>query len=243
MYLQSISIEWFKGFYEKQELNLAIPDGKPASGLTVLVGSDNSGKSTVFDAILKLGENKRFLREERHDGEKCRIVLRGTDGKSTEIENVPPGATVNSTGPFRATNFEYISARRHWNHRFGSMSDIDVYANARLNSGRSNDVDQELGGLLAIIDKDPARKQRLSNLIRSLLPTFNEWFIDADENGFYVGYKTNGRAYHKAGFFGDGVISLFRLGAHLSEKTSRILLLALLRRNSVDRKLDHFDRL
>jgi AAA15 family ATPase/GTPase len=45
MTLKRIEIKGFRGFEEEGLINLAIPNGKYGSGLTILVGPNNSGKS------------------------------------------------------------------------------------------------------------------------------------------------------------------------------------------------------
>jgi predicted ATP-dependent endonuclease of OLD family len=50
MTIDSIKIKNFKGFIEK-EISLKKPDGNLGSGLSIFVGENNSGKSTLFEAI------------------------------------------------------------------------------------------------------------------------------------------------------------------------------------------------
>jgi len=52
MSLSSIEILGFRGFATKQKLEIALPDGNtPGSGLTIIVGANNSGKSTITEAF------------------------------------------------------------------------------------------------------------------------------------------------------------------------------------------------
>ena len=58
MSIKKLTIKGLRGFWEETNINFAIPDNiSPKSGLTVLVGPNNSGKSTVIEAIHLLSAN------------------------------------------------------------------------------------------------------------------------------------------------------------------------------------------
>ena len=62
MSIKKLSITGLRGFSEKTEIEFALPDNKNAgSGLTVLVGPNNSGKSTIIEAIHLLTINKNTI--------------------------------------------------------------------------------------------------------------------------------------------------------------------------------------
>ena len=62
--IHSISCIGYRGFATKQTLNLAIPDGRQGSGLTVLVGPNGGGKSTLIECFNKIAtkRNANFQR-------------------------------------------------------------------------------------------------------------------------------------------------------------------------------------
>lgn len=62
MFIKSIKMSFFKGFSsEGNELSFNLPDGETiGSGLNIFIGENNTGKSTVFEAI-------SFLRDEVKD--------------------------------------------------------------------------------------------------------------------------------------------------------------------------------
>src|SRR5581483_4854151 len=65
-HLQSLSIKNFRSFSSKQSFNLAHPDGRKGSGLSVIVGENNSGKSTILEAITHIQRYSHLRADERH---------------------------------------------------------------------------------------------------------------------------------------------------------------------------------
>ena len=58
MSIKRLTINGLRGFSEETDINFAIPDNNnPGSGLTILVGPNNSGKSTIIEAIHMLNSN------------------------------------------------------------------------------------------------------------------------------------------------------------------------------------------
>ena len=51
MPLRSITISGFRGFTKSTSIYFAQPNGLPGSGLTVLTGPNNSGKSSILECI------------------------------------------------------------------------------------------------------------------------------------------------------------------------------------------------
>lgn len=52
MFIKSICLSNFKGFIgDNHQINFNIPDGTPGSGLNIFVGENNSGKSSIFEAV------------------------------------------------------------------------------------------------------------------------------------------------------------------------------------------------
>ena len=50
--IKEISISGFRGFWISQTVKFAIPkDSKPGSGLTIITGANNSGKTTIIESI------------------------------------------------------------------------------------------------------------------------------------------------------------------------------------------------
>ncbi len=55
MSIASITVQGFRGFGRPGLLHLGQPNGSPGSGLTVLVGPNSGGKSTIIEAFHIIG--------------------------------------------------------------------------------------------------------------------------------------------------------------------------------------------
>ena len=101
MIIKSLAIKGFRGFTNKRKMEFAIPDGETVgSGLTILVGPNNSGKSSIIEAlhILSLDSDTmpRSMRNEKvHgvmiecvDGNDNTYCIRSTESRGAFIERV-----------------------------------------------------------------------------------------------------------------------------------------------------------
>lgn len=51
MNIRDISINGFRGFGTEGTMKLGVPNGELGSGLTIIVGPNNGGKSTIIEAF------------------------------------------------------------------------------------------------------------------------------------------------------------------------------------------------
>ena len=106
-FLKTLSIAGYRGFNDRRSIHLAVPNNeREGSGLTVITGANNSGKSTVIEALRarsghqspSFSEGVRnkltdFVRityefEEQAEGEVCRP--NSDKGLIEVIESSPP---------------------------------------------------------------------------------------------------------------------------------------------------------
>jgi len=74
--IEKMTCHGYRGFSTEQTLNLAIPNGKRGSGLTVLVGPNGGGKSTLVECFSKIAtKNVSFTEGKRNKlaGDRIRI--------------------------------------------------------------------------------------------------------------------------------------------------------------------------
>ena len=223
--LRTLKIEHYKGFFEEETLEFAIPDGKtPGSGLTLIVGPNNAGKTTLLEALLleKTDEEafdkvKRFSKSERHLNFKPRITI-----NKCVYSNIDQGSEIEIVDQSKphGIDFEIVQSRRHWSHR----SDISIGGRRFLEStrevkirGPESPMDiaaAHTAAALKGINKDKSRKSKLNELMKQIIPHFTDWAIDTDDGGDYVTYRTE-NSEHQANLLGEGVMSAFRICIHL----------------------------
>jgi AAA15 family ATPase/GTPase len=51
IWLKSLEIQGYRGFAEAEIVNFALPNDERGSGLTILVGPNNAGKSSIIEAL------------------------------------------------------------------------------------------------------------------------------------------------------------------------------------------------
>lgn len=92
----------FRGLSKEQTLEFAHPDGRPGSGLTVLVGTNNAGKSTFVEALRLLGSDQppHFGTGARNlvFGDRVHIRVEDADANFRLIESVRAGGSSTSIG-------------------------------------------------------------------------------------------------------------------------------------------------
>jgi predicted ATPase len=235
MLLETLSIRNYKGFGTSQLIEFGKP-GQIGSGLTILVGPNNTGKTTVLKAIRGLTSAERLFvagNDDRRSGAvhlklsgnrqegAFEITVRGRDNAAQlEKEGWSSGLD---------RDLQFVPARRPWNDRFHAQSvgtkkdhEVGVFNNLRHQEFY---VDSQFGSAIAGIEVDPEQKKAYSKLLMELEPTITEWTIDYREMSF-ISFKSASGVSHRSGLVGEGVNNVFRLAYALHEfKEGDVLLL------------------
>ncbi|MBR1155094.1 ATP-dependent endonuclease [Bradyrhizobium sp. JYMT SZCCT0428] len=236
MLLQSIEIANYRGFGSSQEVEFADPAN--GSGLTVLVGPNNSGKSTVLKTIRHLVSDDDVFVAGSDDrrAQALKITLKGKNDKDFEIGVSGRGsaARLKKEGKWAfgiGNDIIYVPARRPWNdrfhaHQFGEdhkkQHETGFYNNLRQQEFY---VDAAFGASMALIEITASSKREFTQLLTKFEPTIEDWTIDNRDQDF-ISYKSVSGASHRIGLVGDGVSNIFRLAYALYDfKRGSILLL------------------
>lgn len=221
--IKKLELEYYKGFYQKEKLEFAIPnDTSKGCGLTIIVGPNNTGKTSLIEALLlsKNSPDKKFKETERHRGKDPSLLLEDHKGYIKRLTNIEKGSLIRENLTPENVIFDFvidlIPSRRFWQHSFrnsSNLSDIVDHSSNALNIRSEGNF--QLGPYLRNILEDRVKKKKFDEYLKFLIPHFTSWTIDTnDEGSDFIKYKASG-AYHQANLLGDGIISLFRVIAHM----------------------------
>lgn len=210
--INKISCLGFRGFAERQSLDLAVPDGnRLGSGLTILVGPNGGGKSTLvecFHQISLADRNVTFSEGKRnkHAGDKVEISIE-YDGVTGVLRTINNGAQAKWSG-HEIPRIYYLPSRRFFNPFFGMMQwDRETYLRNQQNyQFRTNSLDQYTSRL---VDWNLKGAREFNEVLGRIIGEQIEWTIDQGDGGqqFVKITKSDG-AYHNSDGLGEGILSL-----------------------------------
>jgi AAA15 family ATPase/GTPase/transposase len=237
MFLKCLTIGDFRAFGPTQTIEFAQPiEGKAGSGLTIFVGPNNSGKSTIVKAIKSLlSHDETFVAafDDRRlkESPKLAIKFHASEDFEVSLQERSDAAHLNKLGNYKAAAdlLRFIPARRPWTDRFAINPGMDAssYENQFYANLKNNEfyVDQNFGQAMHLIDRSPEKREQFSTLLKQIEPTTLDWSIDNDGTRDFISFASISGGMHRAGALGDGVINLFRIVYSLYSLKSEVLLL------------------
>lgn len=222
--LTKLEIGYVRSFLATQTISLAIPNGTNGSGYNVVVGKNNSGKSTVVKFIRELLSNVETLTissEARHEPNRPHLALewtRDAETLRTEIDTRGTGGYFQKRGgDFRnlATRVKYIPSRRAFASEFQSTNQLNPwdyehqdYTNRRNNISY---VDNALAASLAQVIAEPVHRERLKAILTRIDPRVTG--LDADNIGGrdVIRLQSASGRWHIVSDAGDGIVNVIRI--------------------------------
>jgi predicted ATP-dependent endonuclease of OLD family len=236
MQIQNLRIANYRGIGAEQTLEFACPSGFNASGLTVFVGPNNAGKSTVLRALDGIySDDSQFVAEteDRRGGlfpaMTSSFSFNGQNG-TVSIRQNGSSAYIGKEDRLPGRHCVYMPARRPWRDRFSrqeSYSWAAFESNAVIN--RKNDehyVDNQFGNALHSLERDLQLKSIFLTLLQYIEPTITDFWVDRGQGQDFLAFRSVSGFGHRAGIVGEGVQNIFRLcHALLSLEAHQVLLL------------------
>ena len=238
MSIKKVLIKGLRGFSKETEIEFAIPDKEnTGSGLTVLVGPNNSGKSTLIEAIHLLSINKDTIPStSRNVKTNSSVLIKAEDtiGNEVSLESTEnKGAFIqrkfngevqeywdNKLNTFILTSkrgFSSTFSDKNYQNRESYTSNIgnEEYRN-------ENNINNNFGGRLLNIYKNKAVFNKCLSKVLSPVP---EWTIESlTGNNLYLEFSFN-EIKHSSNGAGDGYINIFNIVDSLYDSSENNVIL------------------
>lgn len=227
-YLRKLTIQHLRGFRTAQTIDAAIPNGTPGSGLTVLVGANNSGKSTIMEAFTALSRREptsySIGKRNAYSDQKITIFAQFENDQQILMETVPSGG---SQTRWTSRDFDpeiaIVPSRRGFEPFFGKVNAIDRRQyNLQVENStgfRPQTLNPLFAGRLFRIDHESGEDRReFDKLLARVIGTHAQnWTIEQQETGqHFLKFELGTPGYyHSSDGVGDGIVSLFVLLSQL----------------------------
>jgi predicted ATP-dependent endonuclease of OLD family len=220
--LHTLDVSYFRAVGASQRIDFAVPNGQIGSGLTVLVGQNNTGKSTFLRSALLLAKaaDAPIILDDANiwDGRTPSITISGRLEKQvwTGMLQKHEGSTYVATPSAKSiqVSIAYIPSRRPWSDRINgpiieaTQFEFD-YSRSNLEDGT---IDQSLlSSSLRNIEAQAEKKSKFSDAVRRIEPTIRDWDVSNISGADTVRYQSVTGKWHKIGSTGDGITNLFRI--------------------------------
>ncbi len=210
--IKSLSILGLRGFETKQTLEFAIPNGEPGSGLTVLVGANNAGKSTAIEALRALATNQNISisRGKRNEkaGDQVEITANSLTGETFTLKSNYPGTseTQRSERVPQWAKALAVPSRRAFSPYFGKNElNRETYRDQQGLPAARETASSNFSSRLFEVAKNPREFNKILGRVIEPVPT---WTIDLEETGNYFVKIKVGDATHSSEGAGEGFVSL-----------------------------------
>ena len=206
-------MQGLRGFAPPQSLRFAQPSGALGSGLTILVGPNNGGKSTLIEALEAISRVNpvSFSEGKRNKAANDQISISLDEGsREFQLLTVPEGGSETTRIPDTSDrpNVYVLSSRRYFDPYFGTstLQNREQYLQFRTekNSRGQPDVNFPTRLFEAL-----RRKGEFDELLSRVVGTPPNWTIDRSDQGSYFLKIETESGFHNSDGLGDGFVSLF----------------------------------
>lgn len=228
--LKKLTIANFRAFGEEQNIEFALPNGEAGSGLTILVGPNNAGKTTIIETIAQFFsgddfEASRVMRRASGELKICATIddrhkiSRGLGVTDQDQENrmicakkIGGGQAVYRVSPNTLNEkIDYIPADRKFEDGMSDQLDPKSFKNyGTSNRKKRLRLQKQDATVVAEVKAkaegvhSPLYTGDLQNIIQELLATNGELQTDKDVGEYVLTFRQKGQD-HRLNQQGSGV--------------------------------------
>lgn len=213
MPLNQLSICGLRGFSSEWSLDFASPNGSPGSGLTILVGPNGGGKSTVLEALRVASaiSGVSFSRGQRNEDAGDRVVIKWSQGNGPTtgaIESVAPGSSSTRRSGRTLDQTYSVPSRRAFSPYFTGvgLSREQVEREQPIPQHRGEPFEQ-FTARMAGMETEESRKV-FDRLLEEISGSPVRWSIDKEDRGQNYIRIENAESSHSSDGMGEGSLSL-----------------------------------
>ncbi len=212
MPLTQLEILGYRGFKVRRILDFAVPNGAEGSGLTLLTGPNNAGKSSILECLrARAGHQTVSFTTGTRNADVEEVEIKYTvNGKDEVIKSLTKGSSETTKEQIdRAFHVFVLPSRRAFNPYFGrhAVSREEYLNNSSLPPQRSSVLSNFEHRLFNTL-KNP---DQFNQLLKEALGFDPIWTIDQSDQGQYFLKFFNGKHSHSSDGMGEGIISIFAI--------------------------------
>ena len=214
MLIKSLTLKGLRGFSGEECLRFAQPSDKEGSGLTILVGPNSGGKSTIVEAMgaFSRSESISFSGNMRNKqaGDRISVCIELDNGDRIELKTVEEGGSETKFEPAtnqQRSNLYVLPSRRYFDPGFGKVRGIDrqtyssLYGGVYMRGASINGFHTRLFHALQ-------NREKFNEVLQKVMDPIPDWTIDLYDSGsFYVKVNSSGQDHTSEGI-GEGIVSL-----------------------------------
>lgn len=217
MSISFIEITGLRGFAETERLNMAKPDGRQGSGITILVGPNNGGKSTVIEAFAAMShrdpkgetEEPSIPVGKRNPKAGGRVFLRACpdEGECMELRTVESGGALMESRYALSIGAYVLPARRFFNPYFEKFPGYMARSTYTSRGPHPTLRNSALDRFNERIFSAHGSRGRFDEVFGRIVGSAPHWNIEQTDDGRHFLQFSFGATTHSSDGIGDGLLN------------------------------------
>lgn len=212
MSLTRMEVLGFRGFKTLGTINFSVPNGEHGSGLTIITGPNNAGKSSILECLRARAGHQppSFTVGARNANVEEVEIKYFINGKQETIKSIKKGSSeTKNEGVDPNFHVFVLPSRRAFNPYFGRAehSREQHLSQSALTSQRSSMLSGFEYRLFTVLKNQAA----FNEILHEVLTFKPEWSIDQSDQGQYFLKFFNGDDSHSSDGMGEGIVSIFSI--------------------------------